>query len=73
MQNKFVVHQKTVEGVMNMAFERYEIIIIYGDGTQSRLTIGASSYGEARSKAQATASCGAASHKGVDDIIVNKL
>ncbi len=56
-----------------MAFERYEIIIIYGDGTQSRMTIGANSYGEAYSKAKATASCSASSHKGIDDIIVNKL
>lgn len=56
-----------------MAFGRYEIIIIYGDGTQSRLTIGASSYGEAYAKAQATASCSSASHKGVKDIIVNEL
>ncbi|MBP3746970.1 MAG: hypothetical protein J6I47_05855 [Ruminococcus sp.] len=56
-----------------MAFEKYEIIIIYGDGVQSRMIIGASSYGDAYAKAKATASCSASAHKGVDDIIVNQL
>ena len=56
-----------------MAFERYQITIIYGDGTQSRLTVGASSYEEAEAKAKATARISASSHGGVDDILVNRL
>ena len=56
-----------------MASERYEVIIIYGDGMQSKMVIGANSEGDAYAKSKSVASGSAYYHKGVDEIIVNKL
>ena len=56
-----------------MASGRYEVIIIYGNGMQSRMTIGATSEGDAYAKGKAAASGSALNNKGVDQIIVNKL
>lgn len=56
-----------------MAFSRYEVIIIYNDGFQSKFTTGASSSEEAYAKGKATANCSASSHKGVDEILVHPI
>lgn len=56
-----------------MASERYEVIIIYGNGMQSKMIIGATSEGEAYAKAKSVASGTAPYNKGLDQIIVNKL
>ena len=66
---------KTVRGGEIMAFPRWEYVIIYNDGTQSKGTFGASSYAEAMSKAL-PADRGhppRTAHGGVSDIYVSEI
>ena len=54
-----------------MAFERYQVIVIFGDGTQQRSIIPASSASEAEAKAGARGS--AASHQGIEQVLVDLM
>lgn len=56
-----------------MAFERYQVIVIFGDGTQQRSIIPASSASEAEAKTRAGARGSAASHQGIEQVLVDLM